>query len=525
VIAALTVTFSIQAAQKADPAKVAMEAAKKKEVIDGDLNAAIKQYKEIVSKYRTQRSVAADALIRLAECYRKLGDAQARETYERVVREYSDQKVALALALAQAQLGEGLPANPNGYYQLTWVDRAGKEIERIGPVRAYRGVDLSPDGTRLAFHRHFRDGGDIWISDLKSGMEMRLTTDVTGDQDNSSPVWSPDGTRIAFSSFRNGKSGLYAKRADGIGAEELLFESAAAKPNPMSWSPDGKFVILQYTGGVNVLPLTGAREPIRIADSFARGQISPDGKWIAFESRLNGRYNVFVKPFPTGSGMWQVSTNGGVLPRWRGDGKELYFLSTFSSGLMMAAEIRATESSIQPGAPRTLFESGHPFCCNHNGAYLAYAVSADGQRFLIPRDGKSPAPSAAQLERRGVTGTWKAASVTDRWTLILRQDGTRLLGAARACASPPNYISDGAIDGSTITFKCESRPGSPLLHTIAFTGIIKGDEIEFTWESRGDTLSSGDNSIFSSSAPRRFTAKRVPDGIDPELEDWADHAR
>jgi alcohol dehydrogenase (cytochrome c) len=134
------------------------------------------------------------------------------------------------------------------------------------------------------------------------------------------------------------------------------------------------------------------------------------------------------------------------------------------------------------------------------------------------------ATCAPAYTQTGVTGTWQAASGSDRWTLILRLDGPRLIGAARACGSPPIEISDGAIDGNTITFKCKSREGAPLVHTITLTGKLNGDEITFTWDLQGEP-NPPTGSIFSLGAPSQFTAKRVPDGIDPEIAEMADRAR
>jgi hypothetical protein len=128
--------------------------------------------------------------------------------------------------------------------QLTWVDREGKAIEQVGPAGAYRGPDISADG-RVAVHQHDRLGGDIYLLDSK-GQMTRFTTDTTGTQENSSPIFSPDGTRIVFASLRNGKWGLYLKGVSG-GREELLYESGSRKM-PMAWSPDGQYIIYWIAG-------------------------------------------------------------------------------------------------------------------------------------------------------------------------------------------------------------------------------------------------------------------------------------
>src|SRR5262249_33791608 len=208
---------------------------------------------------------------------------------------------------------------------LIWFDRSGRQIGQVGGPASYAGVDLSPDGKQVAVHVHDSSGGDSWFFDAAQGRMQRLTFDAA--QDNSMPVWSPDGTKIAFGSRRNGKWGLYVKLADGTAKEELLTESDLPKA-PMNWTPDGKFVVYQVDdpktrGDVWAIPLTGDRKPSPIVNSSfneQNPQISPDGKWIAYSSNETGRNEIYIKPFPEGPGKWQVSTDGGVFPRLRGYG-------------------------------------------------------------------------------------------------------------------------------------------------------------------------------------------------------------
>ena len=205
------------------------------------------------------------------------------------------------------------------------------------------------------------------------------------------PVWSPDGKQIVFGSSRNGKWGLYVKQSDGTGNEELLVESDLPKM-PMSWTSDGKYIVYWVNDPKTnsddwVIPLTGDRKPFPILQSPFNEQwpeISPDGKWIAYTSNETGTPEIYVRPFPSGPGKWQISTNGGTFQRWRADGKELYYLSAPNAGKMMAAEIHAAGSSFQADSPRALFDSGY-INLFHTTNYHVFAVSADGQRFLIPR--------------------------------------------------------------------------------------------------------------------------------------------
>ena len=317
--------------------------------------------------------------------------------------------LAAALAfLPHAAVGQELPL------QLTWVDRTGKAIESIGPPGAYRGPDVTRDG-RMAVHRHDRNGGDIWLFDTK-GQMTRFTTDATGTQENSSPIFSPDGTRVVFASMRNSKWGLYVKGVKG-GGEELLVESGSRKM-PMAWSPDGQFIVYWVAGGSQwVIPVKSPGQPQRLHDTpNSHAQISPDGRWVAF----NSMGQIYVKPFPKGEGSWRVSTEGGAFARWRGDSKELDYLNRGFFGQMMAVEMTATGTTLQPGKPRALFESGYANL-NHPSNYHTFSVASDGQRFLIPR----PAPNTLTVfDRSG-----KVVRTLDRglyWSPVWSPDGTRV---------------------------------------------------------------------------------------------------
>jgi Tol biopolymer transport system component len=332
-------------------------------------------------------------------------------------------------ALAYRTGAAATPTGPTGNDEqrtILSLDRTGARVTQVETQGTYAGIDLSPDGKRMAVHRHEGTGGDSWIVDGSSRLQ-RLTFDAA--QDNQSPIWSPDGARIAFASRRNNKWGLYLKTADGAGAEDLITESDAPKA-PMTWSPDGKLLLYFQAGGsadVWAVPVTGDKKPFAVLQSPANEQfpqISPDGKWLAYQSNETGRPEIYVKQFPEGPGKWQVSTDGGNSPRWRGDGKELYFIVAPN---MMVADIRVDGSSIQPGTPKILFSlSANPTAAVTHLPYHRFAVTADGQRFVLSQPG-GPGPTLsgglaatiARLADQGGNTTGGSATVPQAITVVL----------------------------------------------------------------------------------------------------------
>jgi len=272
---------------------------------------------------------------------------------------------------------------------LTWVDRSGKVIETVGMPGAYRGIDVSHDGRRIAVHRHDGDGGDVWVLESAKGPLTRQSFDAS--RDNSSPIWSPDGTHIAFGALRNGTWSVFQKLANGTGAEDLLFESNF-NTAPMSWSHDGKVMVLRVVSSGTT---QGDEWFLSLADKKAvpllhepanelRAQISPDGKWLAYDSDEAGRPEIYVRPFPSLEGKRQISANGGMAARWRGDGRELFYLTSGGSRLV-SVQISIAGSTLNYSAPTELFDTGYVVLNHGGGSFHHYAVSPDGQRFLIPR--------------------------------------------------------------------------------------------------------------------------------------------
>ena len=280
--------------------------------------------------------------------------------------------------------------------QLAWVDRNGKELGRIGEPGGYLSPKLSPDGKRVAVYRttSFGTPGDIWVFDLARNTQTRLTFDAA---DDSIPLGSPDGNRIAFTSTRNNSFGLYQKNSNGVGDEELLLKAGASMV-PEDWSLDGRFLVYMFTerGGRDVwfLPLAGLpagqgageRKPVSFLTTpflERHAQLSPDGRWIAYTSNESGTYEVYVQSFPAGGGKWQISTGGGVQPRWRHDGRELFYLAPDNK--MMSVAVRAG-ATFEAGTPETLFQTrtyGLPPATTYS---QQYDVTPDGQRFLLNVD-------------------------------------------------------------------------------------------------------------------------------------------
>jgi len=272
-------------------------------------------------------------------------------------------------------------------FQLEWFDRKGTSLGTIGPPGSYDEVWLSPDEKRVALVREPASVSAIWMLEADRGTLSRLTFDASP---HLSPVWSPDGRRVAFSADHEGTFDLYVKNADGSGKEELLLKSPTTD-NLLDWSRDGRFLLYETLTPMDIwaLPLSGDRKPVAVAKSEfdeTQGRFSPDGKWVAFSSNESGRYEIYVQPFPPTGAKWQVSSHGGAQPQWRRDGKELYFLGLDRK--LTAVGIKSLDP-FQAGVPETMFQTQ---VATLGGAVNAYAASANGQRFLVikPLTGSTP---------------------------------------------------------------------------------------------------------------------------------------
>jgi len=289
--------------------------------------------------------------------------------------------VSLAAAQAPPAGREG-PARGAVQGRLTWFDRQGNRVGTIGETGAYRTLQVSRDGKHVAAERSEpgTQTRNIWVFD-SAGAATRVTTAAAWD---AFPIWSPDGTRIIFTSNRGGTFDLYQKSADGSGAEELLYKSGEGK-GPNSWSPDGKYLVYYSIGQPTHLRLLAINGPsdrtaIPIVDnqfSSITGRFSPDGRWILYSSNESGKTEVSARPFDSSTGTIGgpvvVTNDGGRYPLWRGDGKEIFYMN--GEGMVVAMDVTAGKT-FGHGTPKPLFKAP--------SGVLFWDVAPDGQRFLMP---------------------------------------------------------------------------------------------------------------------------------------------
>jgi Tol biopolymer transport system component len=275
---------------------------------------------------------------------------------------------------------------PRAEPQLTWLDRSGRAVAIVGaPGFSGGNLDVSPDGQQLAFSKTVHAGepqNDIWLIELATGRATPLTDDPAGDFD---PAWSPDGKHIVFNSGRLGGTSLFLRASDGSGVDVPLVKSEQSEASSFmvaSWSRADVLIfnVLNKTGDIDLwtMSMSGDRARkvfVSSKQSELNGTFSPDGRWVAYQSNASGRYEIVVRPFPSKDPARTISRDGGRYPRWRGDGKELFFVSP--DGTMMAAGFDAT-SGVSLGVPQALFPTQIRV-----GDNRPYAVDKYGQRFLL----------------------------------------------------------------------------------------------------------------------------------------------
>jgi Tol biopolymer transport system component len=276
-----------------------------------------------------------------------------------------------------------------GETRLLWVTRDGRTLGDVAPPGRYQELALSPDGTRLAVKITGDQYGtpDIWVRDLNRGVASRLTL---GALDPGWPVWSPDGTRIAYV-FTNAASPLMVKAATGVGGTDSLAFTSGGLWCPYDWSGAANTILCgrlsaswdrdlwAMPADSRVVPRRSPVPPRALMQSpFEErdGRLSPDGRWLAYSSNESGHDEVYVVPYPSAGGRWRVSTSGGRFPQWRADGKELFFQGA-NRGIMAVS--LSAGASFEAGTPRLLFKTalaqGFEAC--------GWAVTRDGQRFIV----------------------------------------------------------------------------------------------------------------------------------------------
>jgi eukaryotic-like serine/threonine-protein kinase len=299
------------------------------------------------------------------------------------------------------------------YSQLVWFDRGGKSLGSLGsPGIYYGGLALSPDGHRVAAGEMDQAGNyDVWLLDVARGIHTKFTFDGA----DLGPIWSPDGTRLFFIN-RGGNNDIHQKSSNGSGNEELLLKSGT----PEDWSPGGRNLLYSVVDSKTqetdlwVLPDAAGpsetRKPmpyLQTPYSERQGRFSPDGRWIAYASNESspGQYQIYVQSFPAGAGKFHVSTGpGGTQPRWRRDGKELFYLA--ADGKLMAVEVQ-TAPKFEAQAPKALFDLRVQLGAAPPWVVYGYDVTADGKRFLV--NSALATPESSAITPITVVVNWLAA--------------------------------------------------------------------------------------------------------------------
>ncbi len=371
ILAAVLAAILVAGAQTKGEAERMFKAAKNAELVDGNLKAAIEQYDTIVAKFsKTDRAASADALVRMAECYTKLGDTQAHKIYERVLRDYADQKEAAAVA--RARLGGSAPENDG----------------RIVVRQVWSGDNVNLQGRPSPDGRYFvhtdSESGDLVIRDLKSGESRLLTRDAGAGGHYVSafaPVFSPDGSQVAYQWWSDPKTSLRLIGSDGSNMRVLM--DSTQRPIPVAWSPDGKWIALglwnqdnstqialisAVDGAVTQLKSTGWKRP-------GIGGFSPDGRFLVYSLPDSN-------PSASDGGIFAIAADGGQetalvqgpatdkQPRWTPDGRAVVFASD-RSGANGLWSIRVANGKPQgsPELVRANVGDIYPFGFDQNGSY------------------------------------------------------------------------------------------------------------------------------------------------------------
>jgi eukaryotic-like serine/threonine-protein kinase len=270
---------------------------------------------------------------------------------------------------------------------LTWVDRSGKELSRVGEPGVMANPTLSPDGSRVAVDIADlkADNVDVWLESTIGTSNTRFTFDPSEEV---AGIWSPDGSTVAWRAAPAEGCAVFTKRSNGLEREKKIYQGGAIDDFvPNSWSMDGRMIVATHwaPGHPYLVSLAvGDGKETRLLNEKANeinGQVSPDGNWLAYASDESGAWEVYVTSFPGAAGKWQVSRGGGSEPRWRGDGKEMFYIAP--NGMLMAVAVNA-ESQFVTGTPAALFQV-HGRAPISSTDLFTYDVAKDGKRFLVNR--------------------------------------------------------------------------------------------------------------------------------------------
>ena len=294
--------------------------------------------------------------------------------------------------------------------RLMWFDRSGNALANVGGSFALGQPALSPDEKTIAAERvdPITQDQDLWLIDVARNIPSRFTSQ--GDNITFMPVWSPDGARIVFASARGTPPNLYQKASIGADGDELLLKSMSNN-QPTDWSSDGQFIVYASMDPTTqwdlwLMPMSSAerdRQPVPLLQTEFNehlGRVSPDGRWIAYASDESGNNEVYVRPFRAPGPKRRISANGGSEPKWRGDGRELFYLA--ADGSVNAVGVHAGPS-LEIGSPMPLFKVRMGPTRNF-GYDVNYSVTRDGQRFAI----RTLAAESASISTTTVILNWRA---------------------------------------------------------------------------------------------------------------------
>jgi eukaryotic-like serine/threonine-protein kinase len=277
------------------------------------------------------------------------------------------------------------PPQGSSLMELRWRDRTGKQLGSLGSPGEYYTPRISPDGRRVAFTRRDGNNSDIWLSNPPGDSFMRLTFDPGIDEN---PVWSPDGAAVTFANDAAGRANIYRKAASGAGPIERLTTKNTVEQQPLDWSSDGRsllFTQISLSAEIMVLAASGGQQLSFLGNNLGagRGQFNRGvPRWVVYDFDDSGRREIYVQAFepgkPASSARWQISDSGGTMPRWRSDGKEIFYLSL--DGKMMAVRVSSDGPAFHSSTPQFLFKATPPEMRTPD---FEYDVTPDGERFLM----------------------------------------------------------------------------------------------------------------------------------------------